>query len=275
MNGKEAPLVEILLRPPKATDEWRQQWLEEKEAENMKECSFKPITNDYPLENTGSGDKNMDLYAKVKKRQYADRKTIETDAYEYRKQPDQYTFAPNINDSQKVFYHRMSSDIPGYDKVRERLERARYEKLQKDMATQRGIPAQMKEKLIKGMPDSSLVMTQKPGKFQKTFGTDGSQIVPKKTAKGAKADPNAVRKAAIEAGNRNQRMVPVRSRKGSKTQKKSKKALSPPAQEVREQFEEQQEEQKAIQQAQYDEVHADHENHREDASADETTQNQD
>jgi len=108
--------------------------------EKEKECSFKPVTNEYDLANPGSGDKNMDLYKKIKKRQYADKETLPTDQYEIRKQPEEYTFNPSINQgvSAKV---RDPTEIPGYDKVRERLEKARYEKQQKELITGRGIPS--------------------------------------------------------------------------------------------------------------------------------------
>lgn len=68
MGGKKAPLVEILLRPSPNNDEWRQQEIQKLEQAKLTECSFKPQTLDYPLAHQGSGDKNMDLYSKVKKR---------------------------------------------------------------------------------------------------------------------------------------------------------------------------------------------------------------
>lgn len=97
MGGKEAPLVEILLRPSPNNDEWRQSEIQKMEEAKLTECSFKPQTLDYPIANQGSGDKNMDLYQKIKKRQYADKKSVATDEYEYMKAPEEYKFAPNIN----------------------------------------------------------------------------------------------------------------------------------------------------------------------------------
>jgi hypothetical protein len=82
----------------------------------MQGCTFKPETLDYPLNQEGSGDKNFDLYKKIKKRQYADRKTVETDEYEMKKAPEEYKFAPKINQGVKVARAETKA-IPGYDKI--------------------------------------------------------------------------------------------------------------------------------------------------------------
>jgi len=53
------------------------------EQKNMTECSFKPTTLEYAALNVEArGDANITLYSKIKKRQYADEKTISTDEYE-------------------------------------------------------------------------------------------------------------------------------------------------------------------------------------------------
>jgi len=88
-------------------------------------------------------------------------------------------------------------------------------------------------------------MTHKPSKFASSFGTEGSQIVSKKgkteATQVAKASPEPVVKQPIVSQNSR-----VKSKKSSK--KNSARRNENPAQV---------EEQKAIQQAQFEEVHAD------------------
>jgi hypothetical protein len=195
------------------------------EQAKLTECSFKPQTLDYPLANQGSGDKNMDLYSKVKKRQYADKKTLPTDEYEMRKAPEEYKFAPSINQGVNTKI-RDANEIPGYDKVRERLERARQEKLQKELMTGRGIPSQMKAKIEKQIPDTGFQMTHKPSKFATSFGAEGSQLIPKKGQPKASPEP-VVRTEPKEAPHR------IHSNRSGKSQKKPRS--SPKQKEAHEQ----------------------------------------
>jgi hypothetical protein len=169
----------------------------------------------------------MDLYSKVKKRQYADKKTLPTDEYEIRKAPEEYKFAPNINQGVNTKI-RDANEIPGYDKVRERLERARQEKLQKEMMTGRGIPSQMKAKIEKQIPDTGFQMTHKPSKFGTSFGVEGSQLLPKKSQVQQKASPEPVAKAEPKEAPQK-----INSNRSGKSQKKPKS--SPKQQEVHEQ----------------------------------------
>jgi len=137
---------------------------------------------------------------------------------------------------------RDPNEIPGYDKVRERLERARNDKIQKELITGRGIPSQMISKLKNNTPDTGFSMTHKPSKFASSFGTEGSQIVPKKskmTMYRTKPSPEKVNRQPVEVqhkrGNSN------RSKKSSKKNSARRNEDKSPSHE--------QEEQKAIQQA--------------------------
>lgn len=127
---------------------------------------------------------------------------------------------------------RDPNEIPGYDKVKARLERARQEKLEKELITGRGIPAQMKAKIVNNIPDTGFAMTHKPSKFASSFGNEGSQLVPKKSkyvSTQARASPDAAKKQTREEANKNMKMNSGRSGKSSKKAKKSPKSPQEPA----------------------------------------------
>lgn len=127
----------------------------------------------------------------------------------------------------------------------------------------------MISKLKNNTPDTGFAMTHKPSKFASSFGTEGSQIVPKKSKMSMyrnRPSPEKLQKPQVEA----QHM-----RVNSNRSKKSSKKNSARQNEAQSNSPAQQEEQKAIQQAQFEEVHADQLAAQEDTSQDETTQNQD
>ena len=181
----------------------------------MKECSFKPVTNDYPLQQETCGDKNIDLYKKIQKKQYANRKTVASDEFELRKNPEEYRFTPNINHNVKISRDSQASNVKGFDKTMQRLEAARQQKLEKSMITERGIPSQMIAKLKNGIPDNGMVMTHKPSKFKTSFGVEGSEIVTKSNYDHVLKEKKDLEKRraqeAKDEATRNQRIISQKS----------------------------------------------------------------
>lgn len=77
------------------------------------------------------------------------------------------------------------------------------------MITTRGMPSQLKAKIQNGIPDQGFQMTHKPSKFGSSFGTDGSQLVPKKSnyvSKNVRMSPDALQKEAKEEASKNIRL---------------------------------------------------------------------
>jgi hypothetical protein len=95
------------------------------------------------------------------------------------------TFNPTTNQYEAVI-RKLEKDkvqpkvdyIPGMDKVRDRMERARQQQLEKKLMTERGIPAQIAADL--GKVSKPLSFQPQTSKFKSAFGDkDGSQIKPK------------------------------------------------------------------------------------------------
>lgn len=77
------------------------------------------------------------------------------------------------------------SQIKGNDKQLERMQKARQTQLEKKMATERGMPAQLKAK--EGQPEPIWGFGSNKDKFKSGFGAEGSNIV----VKSAKDNSNA------------------------------------------------------------------------------------
>lgn len=82
------------------------------------------------------------------------------------------------------------------------------------MITGRGIPSQMKAKIVNNMPDQGFQMTHKPSKFGTSFGAEGSQLVPKKSkyvSTQSRLSPDTQKKQAREEANKNMKLNSGRS----------------------------------------------------------------
>ena len=103
----------------------------------MEGCTFSPETLNYKsnIHKSGGvthGDRNLDLYAKKPKGWFKDQKQKTTEDYELERSQADLKFAPQINDPeivekrlQKNKQGNKIDEIPGMDKVRDRMERAR------------------------------------------------------------------------------------------------------------------------------------------------------
>jgi hypothetical protein len=101
----------------------------------MKDCTFSPQTLDYKGASKNQrlthGDRNIDLYSMKKPGWFIERskKSIETNE---RENQEEFSHIPKTNDAEVVKrklerekQNRKIDYIPGMDKVRDRMERAR------------------------------------------------------------------------------------------------------------------------------------------------------
>ena len=118
----------------------------------VSECTFTPVTLDYhghTKTKVTHGDKCKDLYSTKQKGWFKERGTKTAEDYEFERSKDEMTFNPQINDPDtmqrlsKNFDSHKVDTIRGMDKVRDRMERARQQQLEKKLATERGMPAQL------------------------------------------------------------------------------------------------------------------------------------
>jgi hypothetical protein len=123
---------------------------------DMKECTFLPETlnskkwnKKHPDEpQVTHGDRCIDLYSKKPKGWFAERGHKTAEDYEFERSKEELTFSPSLNDHEKVqnrleknFASPKVDQIRGMDKVRDRMERARQQNLEKKLATERGMPS--------------------------------------------------------------------------------------------------------------------------------------
>ena len=90
---------------------------------------------------------------------------------------EEYTFAPKINKPNEKQGQRSTKDIKGMEKTMERMQRAREEQMNKKMATERGMPNQLQQRLVQGEP--KMYFGSNTDKYKSVFGTEGSQINPR------------------------------------------------------------------------------------------------
>ena len=145
--------VEIFLIPKVSQAKIDAKKLELKEKE-VSECTFAPKTLDYKglskKQQITAGDRNIDLYSLKKKGWFKDRGQKTSEDYELERGKQDMTFNPITNQYENVI-KKIEKDktqpkidyIPGVDKVRDRMERARQQQLEKKLMTERGIPSQI------------------------------------------------------------------------------------------------------------------------------------
>lgn len=148
--------VDIFLIPKlnQAKIDAKKKQLDERE---MKDCTFAPQTLDYKgtaqrpiINNVTHGDRCKDLYSTKHKGWFKEKSEKTMEDYEVERSKDEMNFKPLINDPEVVkqkfeknFEKRKVDSIKGIDKVRDRMERARQQQLEKKLMTERGMPAQL------------------------------------------------------------------------------------------------------------------------------------
>lgn len=189
-KGGNVTLVEILLHPASKGKEWQEQQQKIKESKQQEECTFKPQTINYQggANKETSGDKCLDLYQSKPKGWTKDKTDQSSDDYQFAKEKDQYTFTPEINKPGKstaAVQGGNISEVRGLGNVVDRMAKGRQQQLEKKMATERGMPAQLQAK--EGQPEPIWGFGKNTDKFKSGFGAEGSSIVKKGTGKYADA----------------------------------------------------------------------------------------
>lgn len=179
VHGKQnISIVELLLTPAQ-NQEPLEKIKNEKSEKEVEECTFKPKTLHY---NSGAqpshGDKCLDLYSRVPKGVYKDKRMLTKEEYEFERAKEELTFVPKINEGVPQEEGVPTHQIRGVDKQMERLQKAREQQFQKKMMTERGMPTQLSQKLTQGEPKMNFGTNT--AKFKSGFGVDGSQLNPKK-----------------------------------------------------------------------------------------------
>jgi hypothetical protein len=94
------------------------------------------------------GDRCIDLYSTKSKGWFRKRNEKTQEDYEYERSREDLTFKPVINNPEQV-QQKLARDfkkvdtIRGMDKVRDRMEKARQQQLEKKLMTERGMPNQL------------------------------------------------------------------------------------------------------------------------------------
>ena len=148
IDATQVRQVDIFLIPKmdKGKIEAKKKELEDREVEG---CTFTPTTLNYRTSKTQvtHGDRCMDLYSRKQKGWFKERGHKTQEDYEFERSKGDLTFSPQINDPEQVQRlaknreSRKVDTIRGMDKVRDRMERARQQQLEKKLATDRGMPS--------------------------------------------------------------------------------------------------------------------------------------
>ncbi|TNV85929.1 hypothetical protein FGO68_gene4527 [Halteria grandinella] len=144
----------------------------------VKDCTFNPVTNNY--KNNASkvthGDRCIDLYSTKQKGWFAGRTEKTMEDYEFERSKEDLKFKPEINNPEQVqrlvtknFDAKKVDGIRGMDKVRDRMEKARQQQLEKKLMTERGMPSQLQAQVGKLAPQ--LTFQPQTSKFKSAFET--------------------------------------------------------------------------------------------------------
>lgn len=143
-DKKNVTVVDILLMPKHNDQE-----LEDKRKINTEKevegCTFKPQTLDYAgagqKQQETHGDKCLDLYKTKPIGWFKEKKYKESVDYEFERQEKDCTFAPQIIADPQIDHSNAINEVKAVDKFVERMNKAREQKFEKKLMTERGMPA--------------------------------------------------------------------------------------------------------------------------------------
>lgn len=132
----------------------------ELEDRELVECTFAPVTLESKTNQSKvtHGDRCIDLYSTKTKGWFAERKERTMEDFEFEKSQQELKFKPEINNPEQVqklarnFEAKKVDGIRGMDKVKDRMEKARQQQLEKKLMLERGIPAQLQASVGKLAP---------------------------------------------------------------------------------------------------------------------------
>ena len=120
-------LVEILLIP-KHNPEWMEQQRQLNETKANDGCTFRPKTltyNSTAQRPASHGDRNADLYNTKSKGWVKDKVLKSSSEYDFEKSERDCTFAPKINDPNRLAVIADVGQVAGMSQMYQRMEKAR------------------------------------------------------------------------------------------------------------------------------------------------------